>query len=549
MKKQRGRIPAALLALLSPLLVVLLIWAVTGTSPLHIDMWNTTWSDEVGYWRAVRLIRKYGVPQGWAGYNEVTPTHLPYSAYPVTTYLPYCFLSLFTGTEAKSYFLWCNLILAFLGLFIWILLAKPDRRQCLMVALFFITNLILGRYIWSGMAEASYIFYMVVMCGLSMRYSLIMRGGSHRYSRGRRRQGEIRARERQILARGKRRSRTFIIVMMVILTAFWSMIRPYFMVMYLLPVGLILSGQDFRTTRKAAGTIATVAVGAVSWRIYSYLNANYCAKYFGGGSVASKFLALVGNGSISDMARRIFLLNRSALSTVLEFAQAYRWAGLVTILFALEWILLLITWIRRLYRSEHDGSGVMGFVLLLLGLLIYEATAVLYNPAQLHRMLLAVTVSYALYIIIYGKISAWLNEAAVLAIMAPIILHAKNTLALPQTDAQSISGAERQQLEIQFEELIPLSEEPWDNTVVKNTNGDDYRTTFLLPAYASVNVCREENLDDRIENSTLNSRYLLTLEEDDVNELCAARPDVYTVIWQGYGRILYRRADDGNVQN
>lgn len=552
MRKQRGRIPAALLVFLSPLLAVLLIRAVTGTSPLHIDMWNTSWSDEVGYWRTVRLIRKFGVPQGWAGYNEVTPKNLPYSAYPITTYLPYCFLSLFTGIEAKNYFLWCNLILAVAGIFIWLLLARPDRRQCLFAALFFITDLVLGRYIWSGMAEASYIFYMMVMSGLAMRYSLLVRKGTGRYSRNRRRRGELRARERQILAGKDRRGRTAAIVFMVLLTAFWSAIRPYFMVMYLLPLGLIITRRDSRASGKIAGTVLTVAAGAGSYRLYSYLNANYCAKYFGGGSVASKITSLVGSGSVSDMARRVFSLNRAALYTIEGFVREYRWAGLVTVLFAVEWILLLVTWIRRISRKERDGSGLLGFVLLLLGFLIYEATAVLYNPAQLHRMLLAVTVSYTLYIIAYGRVAAWLNEAAVLVIMALIVIHAGDSLALPQADAQSIAGEDRQQLETEWEELIPLAEDPWDNTVVKNTNGDDYRTTFLLPAYAAVNVCREEKLDELIQDGTMKSRYLLTLADDDVNELCAARPETYTIIWQGYGHILYRRGDaaeNGNIQD
>lgn len=554
-REGRGRFPAALLAAASPLLVVILIGVFTGTSPFHIDMWNTTWSDEVGYWRTVRLIRKFGTPQGWAGYNEVTSQFLPYSAYPVTTYLPYCFLSLFTGVEAKSYFLWCNLILAVAGILLWILLAEPDRKKLVWVAVFFFTNLVLGRYIWSGMAEASYIFYMMVMSGLSMRYASTARGNTgedRRYGRDRKRRGGLRARELEKLARAGRRSRIFLIVVMVILTAFWSMIRPYFLVMFLLPIGLLVTGRDYHKVGKGIGTAVTVGIGAASYRVYAYLSSHYCARYFGGASSASRINTLLNSGSISRMVRRIFDMNHTAVQTLLDLARQYKWAGLVTALFALQWILLLAVWIRRLARREHDGSGMHGFVLLLLGALVCEATAVLYNPAQLHRMLLAIMVSYALYIIMYGHTGVWLNEAAVIAVMAVVVLHTSDVLSLPQEDEQSISGAERRELETQFETMMPLSEDPWDNTVAKNTNGEDYRTTFLLPVYVSLNVCREEKLDELITDSNLRSRYLFTLQDDDVNRLCESAQEEYTVLWEGYGHILYRRGgqqEGGNIQN
>ena len=159
-----------LLILLAPIIAGWLIGLLSGTSPMKLDAWNTTWNDEVGYYRVVRILRYYGVPRGMTGFNEITSGNVPYGPYNVFTYIPYYLISLVTGCDSHNYIYFCNIIMAVLANIVFVALVRPGRMQSLLTALFFLTQLIAARYTWSGMAEASYHFYIVVFMGLVIWY-------------------------------------------------------------------------------------------------------------------------------------------------------------------------------------------------------------------------------------------------------------------------------------------------------------------------------------------------------------------------------------------
>ena len=56
-----------LLIILAPFISAALLQLLTGTSALRLDAWNTTWNDEVGYYRVIRLLRHEFFPQGMYG--------------------------------------------------------------------------------------------------------------------------------------------------------------------------------------------------------------------------------------------------------------------------------------------------------------------------------------------------------------------------------------------------------------------------------------------------------------------------------------------------
>ena len=104
-----------LLIILTPFICAGLIWLITGTDPLKLDAWNTSWNDEVGYFRVIRLLRHEFYPQGMYGFNEDAPSHLAYGPYNIFTYLPYFVLSFATGIDSHNFIYYSNVILAVLA--------------------------------------------------------------------------------------------------------------------------------------------------------------------------------------------------------------------------------------------------------------------------------------------------------------------------------------------------------------------------------------------------------------------------------------------------
>jgi hypothetical protein len=155
-----------LLIILAPFISAALLQLLTGTSALRLDAWNTTWNDEVGYYRVIRLLRHEFFPQGMYGFNEDAPSHLAYGPYNIFTYLPYFVLSFATGISSHNFIYYCNAALAVLAGLFYVILVRPRAREGFFTVLFLTTYLVAGRYIWSGMTESSYNFFLILFTAL-----------------------------------------------------------------------------------------------------------------------------------------------------------------------------------------------------------------------------------------------------------------------------------------------------------------------------------------------------------------------------------------------
>ena len=170
-RSRTGRVKPAdvlfwILILLTPLISAGLIQLLTGTSALRLDAWNTTWNDEVGYNRVIGLLRHEFFPKGMYGFNEDAPSHLAYGPYNIFTYLPYFALSFVTGISTHNFIYYSNVILAALACLLYVALVRPRALEGFLTALFLSTYLVAGRYIWSGMSESSYNFFLILFTAL-----------------------------------------------------------------------------------------------------------------------------------------------------------------------------------------------------------------------------------------------------------------------------------------------------------------------------------------------------------------------------------------------
>jgi len=524
-----------LLILLAPIIAGWLIGLLSGTSPMKLDAWNTTWNDEVGYYRVVRILRYYGVPRGMTGFNEITSGNVPYGPYNVFTYIPYYLISLVTGCDSHNYIYFCNIIMAVLANIVFVALVRPGRMQSLLTALFFLTQLIAARYTWSGMAEASYHFYIVVFMGLVIWY--------------------LKSPD------ASRLSKDLALLAMVLLTFAFGVMRPYFAVMFLIPLYLVV----FRNNKigEFSRFISTLLILAAMFGtvVLMYYFMGFIAEYFEV-APALKLAQIIRSGQAGQIFQSLLQVNKESVRSAIDMIKEYRWAGGIAFLFYFEWAILFVEYIAALVKRKKDGSAAVMFLLLVSGIMIYEATILLYKSYQLHRMLLAITIAYSLFLIAFGTILPWVNAAAVIACVCFYIVMKPAAFALPQINADSITDEQLQEYKETLIKNLPMQQVPaigmfdapdsldpyWENTVAKITEDNNVQLSFVLPDYLSLNFCSEKYMSQCIKNDGFSSRYILVKTDSDLNEMCRTR---YKNIWEGIGHSIYDRTkkteDQGGI--
>lgn len=531
-KKDRSLI-LWLLVILAPLIAGWILGAISGTSPLRLDAWNTGWNDENGYFRVVRTMQNYGVPRGITGFNEITNGNIPFGPYNLLTYIPYYLLSFITGTSSHNFIYIINVMLAVLANFIFIILVKPGKRSSFLTAVFFLTQLIAARYTWSGMSEASYHFFIVVFMGLVIWY--------------------LRAED----AFGGRKN--LAVLAMTLLTFIYGVMRPYFLPLFLIPLYLLIFRNkkigDFGRFFYALFILASM-IGALA---LMYVLMQYIAEYFEI-APAMRLAQIVRSGQAGEILKSLRKLNVESFHSAIDLVRECRWAGGVTFLFYFEWAVLFLEFLYSLFSGKKDGRTAVLFLLLLSGAMIYEATILLYKAYQLHRMLLAITIAYSLFLIEFGLILPWINCAAIIAVIAFYVVMKPSAFSLPQINDASISQEQLLEYKKEMVSIMPYKDTSalldgntgckaifhkpssldlyWENTVAKITEENRIQISYVLPDYLSLNVCTEKFLKQSVENDSLSSRYVMVKTDSELDEMCAKK---YSQIFKGLDHSIYDR--------
>ena len=521
---QNRHILSIVIFLLIPVLIGLTLFIISGTSPFRLDGWNASWSDESGYYRVLRLLRNVGSPRGAAGYNEIEAPGKVLGAYSIFTYLPYYFTSFLTGVKSHNFVYVCNLILCAAGCGLFAVLSKTDLKKALLSALFFCTHLILGRYIWSGMVETSYICYMLIALGLTLRLS----------------SEDIPARR----SRSMRLCRIFLITAFCLDLFLLCLTRPYYLPLFLLPAYFSLfSGQSEGNGRRVQGRLSLkgltgaaliLASAAAVFFLFFYINDHYVAQYFdNGASIYDKLHQLTASGTLAGMLREILHQNVYAVQRFGEYLSKWRWPALAAVIFGAEWVILLTGTIRDLVH--RSCRAVPDLLWLAAGAAAYEGTVLIYNPLQSHRILLAFTLIYGLLLIWRHPVLAVVGQILLIVLMTLVLLHGRGkTFRLPQINDKSIMGEKQEEEMRQLRECMPLMEEEWDNTIAKTPEGAK-AYQYMIPEYLSFNICGESTLEEKLKTGTLKSRYLLLPKKSGLNSLCGK----YPLIWKGHGHRIY----------
>ena len=504
-----------ILIALTPLISAWLLHFITGTGVQNLDAWNTTWNDEVGYYRVVELLRHDFFPKGMYGFNEDAPAHLAYGPYNIFTYLPYFALSFVTGISSHNFIYYSNAILAVLACVLFVVLARPRVLEGFFAFIFLSTHLIAGRYIWSGMSESSYNFFLILFTALALW--MVRHPGSSARKQG------------------------WALGAMIAAVFFLNTMRPYYFPLLIIPVYFTFRKKSaFSARGKVLSLLFTVISAAASVGLFFFFTKYNVARYFFDSTQTEALGQLLKSGSPVVMVRQILHANKEALKEILGYIRNSRWAGVISILYFAQSALLLVVLIRSFFAREkaRDGRCAVIFFMLAAGVAFYEANVVLYDPVQLHRMMLAVTISYGLMLAVLGSWERYAHQILLILLMAFLLVRAQENFRLPQIDSATLSAQEEQALTDEFAKILPLEEDPWDNTIAKLPETDMLQWEFMLPTYTSLNVCQKGVLEKLLTEKTIRSKFVLLSDTSDLNSICAANK--YPVVWQGYGRTMYQ---------
>lgn len=152
-----------------PLLCCMVYCLKTGNSMWDIYLPASPWNDELIYYKETEGILKYGMPQGYFGYSENHALAGSLSVWSPALLLPWCIWGTFFGWNLLSP-IWCNLVFTMLAMAFFCGMARPTKKQCFWIAVFYSFFQYFNRYILSGLMEIP--VYAFVIMALGLIYSI-----------------------------------------------------------------------------------------------------------------------------------------------------------------------------------------------------------------------------------------------------------------------------------------------------------------------------------------------------------------------------------------
>ncbi|MCD7734753.1 MAG: hypothetical protein LUH48_06460 [Clostridiales bacterium] len=505
--------------LLSPLIAVWIMGAVTGTSVTRLDAYNTTWNDEIGYLRAVRTMRTQGLPTGVQSYNEVASDIPAYGAYIFLTYLPYAAMSFLTGLTSHNFMYYCNVLLVVLANAVFLRLVKPDIKKTIWLIALSTLSLVYERYVWSGMSEASYCAFLIVVLAC---FLWLLDGREHPHWK-----------------------ENVILVGVTLLILFFGMLRAFHYAWILIPGYYILISDRSRRV-KTVSFLGGMAAVILCFCCSQYLSAHWAAVFFSDtGKITETLVGYLqllssGLGGLRQFLSQVLQINISAVSSVIESLKGGKFAGVVLVTVFVQELLLLAETIRGVVRKDWRTAWLMGLTFAIGGM-IYEANIVLYSVDQCPRMMLSFVV-FAGYLICMKAhpVSRGVRQGAETALVVAALCLNTSSFSIPQTD----NGMDIDDLTSTLAEVLELDEDDaWGNTIAKPVESSHLQTTICLPVYMNTSTCTKSYLSAAIANDTLKSKYLMLPDGNSLNTTCEEK---YEIVWQGDGHTIYQVWADGD---
>lgn len=504
-----NRILCAFLMALVPILCCVITCAFDGKSILDVYIPSSTWNDELYYYKLVEAILEHGYPMGYYGFNESHAIKLSFAAWSPVLLLPWVIWGLIFGWNLLSPVL-CNMVMMAVAIFIFTYLTKPKKWQMLAMTVMLGMFTPMVRYTFACMPEITCFLLIIVFLGIAISYC-----------------------EKATKAK---------IVWMFVLSAFATLMRPYFILFMLLP------GYYWFKKHKAAGICGTLGIMGITGVIYAaikhYLGAEYFTVLFNTEWIETFFTDGIVQGvkftlyKIYDVGIYFFRMLKESFISGLP-------AGALFSAFMLIFILMILTSIGKWKRKEKDVSVYVHFTFCTFGmwmalLLMYKMT-----EGSKHLSAFIITGILLLSLVSVKQFWKWLVTSALCCFMFVIMAKEPVNYEIPyKTDAlekELLSLNEELNENLQMSDVVPS----FENTVIwvfsDNVDGEEvqlkWQLLYLFPDEYGINLCYGNYV---LENyDSLQSRYIATIPGGEIEKLLLEKGAV--VMAKNDDMVVYKR--------
>lgn len=500
-KEKKSVAAAALFLALVPWISAWLYCLMQGQGFSELYLPASPWNDELFYYKLTENVLAYGYPQGYFGFNESHGMYLSFAAWSPVLLLFWVIWGVFFGWNLLSPML-CNLALLSCAMLLFGVLAKPDRRQSLLIGVSYGAFVPVTRFALSCIPEAELFALFIVFLGLAM---------SCRKGYG-----------------GWKISSMFGLVMLM------TWMRPYLILLILTPGALLF----YRKGKKAffsAGGIAAVTV-----IVYGMINHFFSAPYLTDLFYTEWITVYFEQGILAGVRYTVWKLYTSLISVadmmwenLTVKSGLISAAGLYYFIFLLLFLYLMIKMIVRIRYKRWENFLPEGQMLLCMAG-FFAADLLMYRLQEGGRHTLVYIVG-CLFLLpltegVYRR-SNLLVPAGMALVFLVLFLGRGNIpyeFSLPFGSGEH--RADLEDMAKQLSENMELSKDApnYDNTVIwaawdsigGETEMVDFGAYYAMPKGFGINLCDGGYMDVNLEE--LQSRYIGVIPGGEFEKRCRA---------------------------
>ncbi|MBQ7926770.1 MAG: hypothetical protein IJ335_10830 [Lachnospiraceae bacterium] len=492
LRKHPNFIKALLLSLL-PLLACVILCGIDGKMIWDVYLPLSEWNDEIFYYKQVEAMVEYGIPQGYFGFDESRAPYASFGAWNPLVLIPYVLWGWIFGWNLLSPIL-CNIVLLMAAVFGYVLLVRPDKRQCFALVVLYMASMFTTRYCLSVMAEAILMFYGILFLGFCI---------SNR--------------------REAKKYKLFWAIFMVVQLA---LIRPYLLTLILWPAYEIYKKSKW----KACGIVVITGIGSIG--LYFAIVGTICAPYFRSlintDWIKTFFWAGPWEG-IKFTIKQILDAGLEYLGMCLDGIRGVTERHGLALQFLVILVVLCVQTIIELVKKKKDLYQHLLLTISFGGSLL--ALLLLY---QLHaggrHLMLFVTMGVFIISHMEGKRMGKVVVTAVLLAFAFIQMPDRTLYERVPYETET-AHEEYMQLKTALEEGMELKTEEvpsFDNAIIWTISdmveGESRETywqhLYAVPAGFGINCCSDGYVKHNFE--TLQCRYIMIPCDGDLEEMCKA---------------------------
>ena len=491
MKRNSIFVKAALLSLL-PVLAGILLCAFNGMVLWNVYLPASEWNDELFYYKQVESVTEYLFPQGFFGYNEGRAKYLSFATWNPLIMFPYILWGFLFGWNLYSPVL-CNIFLLMVAIFVFVILTKPNKQQCLALAILFLSSMYTTRFSLSAMAEIIVIFYGILFWAFCISY--------------------------------QEEQKDYKLVTACVLVLLMTMGRPYFLVLALFP------GYTWLRDKKWKAILGTFLTIGVSSALYALISVNFCAPYLWT-SLKTYWLE---HYKYVGLVEGIKYTIKQILSGFLEFGSVCRDAILapkefdgLALQLVLVFIVLIIFFVAECVNKRIKDGLPYAFWIGSLSIIMLAMFLMYHLAAGRRHFVVFVTLSLFL---ISRKTCKWMIGTIIVAVLL-VGIYGYETAGMTKWKVPAENIEIEQELAnvsqvLEREMTLLFDEAPsYNNTVLwvlKDIVNEEMCTTrwqllYVIPTGFGINCCLPDYVEENFEK--LQCRYLATIPGGGIDIRC-----------------------------